>query len=316
MKKKYINPNSNPKYWTLEEISILRTYYNHISLDELQSKLFEVKNYVRSLKTISVKAHKLGLSKKIIQNKWSQLEIDYLTNHYQSMTFKQIAINLKRSLCSVTRKFDNLGLEKKQTNLKLSSLEIDFLKDNYSSSFKSLAKYLNCDINTIKYNLKKLGLLQVCKYQYYSDDDIKFLNENSHLTPDEISKKMNRSKGSIRDKMKQLGLYNPRRKSKTYEFSENEILKVKLYYPNYSLVQISKMINRDIKELSNLVKRMGLKKIYKGVLTLDDRDYILKNIDKLSIYRIAKNLNRTYTCVFKFVKNNKVSTDKNQRIKG
>jgi predicted transcriptional regulator len=309
MKKDYTNPNSNPKFWTLEEISILRTYYNHIPLDEIQTKLFEVKNYVRSLKTISVKAHTLGLSKKVIQNKWSQLEIDYLTNHYKTMTFKDIAKNLNRSFASVLRKFDSLELEKKQTNEKLSSADIDFLKDNYTSSYKSLAKYLNRDISTIKYNLKKLGLLQVYKYQYYTDDDIKFLNENCHLTPDEISKKMNRSKASIRDKMKQLCLYNPRRKSKTYEFSENEILKVKLYYPKYSLVQISKMINRDIKELSNLVKRMGLKKIYKGVLTLDDRDYILSNIGKLSIYRIAKNLNRTYTCVFNFVKNNK---DKNE----
>lgn len=260
MKKIYTNPNSHPRYWTLEEISILRTYYNHISLDELQLKLFEVKNYLRSKQVISNKAHTLGLTKKAIQNKWSQLEIDYLVNHYKDMTYKEIARNLNRTRESVSRKINKLNLSDKLIYENYSSFEIQFLKDNYDCSLLSIAKYLNRDINSVKYNLKKLGLLSVSKYKYYSDDEIKFLNENSHLTCDELSKIMDRSKASIRDKLKLLGIYKPNKKSKPYQFTENEILKIKLYYPDYSLLQISKMINRDIKELSNLVKRMGLRK--------------------------------------------------------
>jgi predicted transcriptional regulator len=304
MKKNYINPNSNPRYWSLEEISILRTYYHHISLDELQLKLFEVKNYYRSKRTISSKAHNLGLSKKINQNSWSQLEIDYITNHYQTMTFKEIAKNLNRSYLSVCRKFDRLGLPKKSIHDKFSSFEIEFLKENYTNSVKSLAKYLNRDINSIKYNLDKLGLLIVSKYKLYSVEEINFLKENASISCNELAKLLNRSKASVRDKMKQLEIYNPKQKSKTLEFTENEILKVKLYYPTHTLPQISKMINRNVKELSSLVRRMGLKKIYLGVLNLDDRKYIFDNVSKLSIYRIAKNLNRSYVCVFNFIKNN------------
>ncbi|QEZ89068.1 hypothetical protein ACIB15232_0950 [Aliarcobacter cibarius] len=265
MKNNYTNPNSHPRFWSLEEISILRTYYNHISLDDLQVKLFEVNNHVRSKSSISVKAQELGISKSRMQNKWSQLEVDYLVNHYQNMTFKQIAKNLERTLSSVVKKYETLDLPKKLIYDNYSSDEIQFLKDNYSSDLKSIAKYLNRDLNSVKYNLKKLGLLIVSKYKFYTDDEIKFLTKNSHLTCDELSKIMNRSKSSIRDKMKQLGIYEPRKKSKSYEFSENEILKVKLYYPNYSLLKISKMINRNINELNSLVKRMGLKKTKRGL---------------------------------------------------
>lgn len=260
MKNKYTNPNSNPRFWTLEEISILRTYYNHICIEELQTKLFNVNSYLRSFNTISVKAYKLGLTKKVTQNSWSQLEIDYLINHYESMTLKEISKNLKRTLFSVNRKFNSLGLQKKDTFLKYSDFEIQFLKDNYKDSFKSLAKYLNRDINSIKYNLDKLGLLIVSKYKFYTEDEIQYLKDNSFLSCNKLALKLNRSKASIRDKMKQLQIYKPRKKSKSYIFSELEIIKVKYYYKNHTVIQISKMINRDIKELNSLIKRLKLRK--------------------------------------------------------
>ena len=54
----------NPRLWTLQEIKILKSFYGHISIEEIQTKLHDVKSdFPRSFSSIRTKANLLKLTK-------------------------------------------------------------------------------------------------------------------------------------------------------------------------------------------------------------------------------------------------------------
>lgn len=248
----------NPRLWTLQEIKILKSFYGHISIEEIQTKLHDVKSdFPRSFSSIRTKANLLKLTKKLNSLNWSNIEIDFLKNNFYKFSYSELSIKMGRTVKSIQHKALDLDL---RYYYLFNDEEIEFLKNNYESDIKSLSTYLNRSVNSIVYQLKKMNLFNARTYKRYTDEEIEFLKNNSHLSISILSKKLNRSCASIRDKLKLLNIYNPKPKITHFEFSELELLKIKLYYPTHTVKEISKIINRKENETRTFIKRMGIKK--------------------------------------------------------
>jgi len=85
------------KHWSREEINFLRNNYDKMTYKEME------KIINRAAKSISDKANRIGLKKKI--NKiWIEKEIKYLKNNYGKIPAEEISKYLNRSFESVTLK--------------------------------------------------------------------------------------------------------------------------------------------------------------------------------------------------------------------
>ena len=80
-------------FWSEEEISILTDNYSYKTLDEMLKLLPR-----RNRNSIIKKANSLGIiNKTIFDYKFSEYEKEYIVNNYNSMTDKEIAIELNRN---------------------------------------------------------------------------------------------------------------------------------------------------------------------------------------------------------------------------
>jgi len=207
MKKDYTNSNYNPRFWTLEEKSIMRTYYGHVSTIEIINKLYLSKiDYKRSANSVHMMAKKMNLSKNNDCFPWSNLELLYLENHKNSKSYKEIALDLNRSISSVKNAYLRYFPHKVNniTPIKFTDEEIQFLKDNNEKGITELSKILNRHKFVIKEKMINLNIYskKICKR--FTDEEIQFLKDNLHLSIKDISLVLNRNIASIRVKIKSI----------------------------------------------------------------------------------------------------------------
>jgi len=288
------NLNYNPRLWTDSEKSIMRSYYGHIPVREVQLLLYKVKSdFPRTVKSIESMAYKLNLSKKTDILKWSQLELDYLKSNYQIMTFKQIGVNLNRTENSIQYAFKKYFPELKKLNFYDYTQIDNFLIENSDKSASSLSRFLKMDYRTVINRMKKLNIYTTKgKKIPYSDSDIKYLKDNYNLPNSFLSKKLNRSKDSIDSKLKQLGLL--KFEALPTDWTDDEIKIIKDLFPTHTVKQISKLINRKFVQVQGIIRKLGISKRVKKDWTIKEDEILKDNYKKLSYGEIAKLLGRSY----------------------
>lgn len=117
---------------------------------------------------------------------WSDEEINFLKENYESKTYKEISFILNRSDSSVEKKIKRLGLYKKNTNdyTYWSDNKLLFLIENYNNySCKDLGELLGF---TEKKIIKKLSLLKLKKKRFNKKNEkkdvvIKNTNNIGHI---------------------------------------------------------------------------------------------------------------------------------------
>lgn len=296
-----------PRLWTLEEISIIRSYYNHISNEEIQKKLHDIKSdYPRSLASIRTMAYKLGLSKKTNQAKWSILELEYIKSNYQDKSFLEIARDLNRTKSSTYKAFrryyPDLKLNYISNSRGFSDFEINFLKENSSKSHVSLAKYLNRHRSTIQYKMKQLNIDSPRKYREFTKKEIEYLKENLHLSHGILAKHLKRDRKTITNKLVSMGLYKLRDRAKnSADWSELEIYKIKqLHSKHFTYKQIAKKLNRELHQVTNIIRKLGLKST--TTWTKEDDKVLLELSGKVSQKYISKIVNKSVSGISKRLK--------------
>src|ERR1035437_209664 len=112
-------------WWTKEKEDLLRKYYFDTGWNELLH-IFGVKN-----KQILIsKAFLLGIKRENI-GEYSEEELDFIKNNYNSIPYIEIANRLGRNLSAIYVKINRMGLEKNDP--KWTDTEIDLFSKGYSN---------------------------------------------------------------------------------------------------------------------------------------------------------------------------------------
>lgn len=238
---------ANGNLWTLEEISLLKTAYRKYSTLELQLLILDKCNSFRSLGSIEAKACFLGITRKTIQSKWLDLEIEYLKNNYKILTSLEISKNLDRSLNSVECKLNILGLCK---YFKWTSINDKYLIDNYHiKSLSEISAYLGCSYNSCSSRAFKYKLN---RSKTWTNSDIAYLKENcKKYDVSTLSKTLGFSIKSIHTKLNNLDIKYYKRSDKQKRYTEDEDNFIIENYENIGLDEISLKLNRSYSSVSH-----------------------------------------------------------------
>ena len=116
----------------------------------------------------------------MLNKKWNDVEIKFLKDNYDKMTYKKIGEILNRTTKSVSRKAENIGLKKK-TNKIWSEKEIEYLTNNYGKSpAKEISKYLNRSFNSVTLKAFCLNLKTIPGNKWHPTYNEKFFDEWSN----------------------------------------------------------------------------------------------------------------------------------------
>jgi len=109
MAKKHVKKKAKSKvvfrHWTKEEVRILKRHYTKMGAVGLMEKLD------RTDRAITIKAHTLGLLKKILRQ-WSEADVKRLKKYYPKMSSRKVAEKLGRTTRAIDIKASKLGLTK------------------------------------------------------------------------------------------------------------------------------------------------------------------------------------------------------------
>lgn len=111
-------------------------------------------------------------------NNWkvfTEADKNYLLEHYEAMTYKEIGKVLGFKGKRVCREASKLGLTKKLTPL--TNTEIAYIKDNYQDyTAQEIADNLGISVYRVRNAVKNLGLR---KEQWYTDDQLQYILDNA-----------------------------------------------------------------------------------------------------------------------------------------
>ena len=100
------------RYWSKEEVRILKRYYSKIGAVGMTEKLD------RSARGITTKAHTLGLYFIEASRAWTPSQVKRLRKYYPTMSSRMAADKLGRTLHAVDLKASKLGLRKSKKYMK------------------------------------------------------------------------------------------------------------------------------------------------------------------------------------------------------
>lgn len=282
-----------PRLWTLEEKSILRTYYGHISIKELQLKLFEFKkDYLRTFGSIRTKAKELNLTitKYDTQNRFSQLEVDYILNNLNKLSRKQIALNLGRHPRSISKYLmTNYPHLSKFKPIKWTKYHDKLLLANKNKSKVFLMSLLKCSETTLIKHMRLLGLKEEATFKHYSDDEIKFILSNyKTISRKMIALKLNRTENGITGFLVNRGLIDNHRN--IVPWTKEDIEYCKSNFNKKTSTQIANDLGRTLNSVSYKLRSLGL--IRKNTKWTEEETQFIKDNQHLQYSEIAILLNR------------------------
>lgn len=101
--------------------------------------------------------------------KWTNEEVDFLKENFQTMLHKELAEVLGRTEQSVRAKCFKLNLYKKEYSW--SEKELEFLKENYKNmTYREIGKILGRTLDAVKTRAEKMGLrkdFHYCDFDYF-----------------------------------------------------------------------------------------------------------------------------------------------------
>lgn len=183
---------------------------------------------------------------------YTQEELEFIKDNYNTMTAKEIAVKLNKSLGSINNATRKMGLIK-QVHNQWTDEEIAFLKKNYvNMTSEEIATHINHTVDAINTMRDRLKLV---RSQGWTDAEIQYLKDNYETTLfSELSEKLGRTEGAIRAKCFDLNLCikDP--------WTEEEIQFVKDNYMEMPTADIARILNRTRDAIQLRARRLGLKK--------------------------------------------------------
>lgn len=153
------------------------------------------------LSAVVKKRQELG-DKKMPKN-WTQDEIDYFLDNYETKTYKQMAVVLKKNIPKICRLAKFFGISK---GVNWTDDEVEFIRENYKSmSFKDIATELHRPYRVILQKANQLGISRRRNWSQQEEDYL--INNFQSLTDAELGKILDRDSIVIYNKRVQLGLY-------------------------------------------------------------------------------------------------------------
>ena len=142
----------------------------------------------------------------MIKRQWTKSEVNFMKEHYGSMTINSIAVALDRTAGSVHRKAKSLGLV--NTKRFYTDEQIKYLKANYfPGNAKHIANKIGKTVNSVRIMATKLHLGETKKK--WSDADLEYLKNNyadKSVSLKTMSDYLDVSEVSLRTKAQRLGL--------------------------------------------------------------------------------------------------------------
>lgn len=148
----------------------------------------------------------------MLGRRWTEEEIRYLKENYESVPTKAIAENINRTSKAVHGKTHQIGLRKKFDGRakRWTDKEIAFLRENYETTpAKEMAKTLGRSVPSTWHMARLLGLKnrRCGKGRRWALDEINFLRENYGKIPtEEIAERVRKSIAAVWQKAQQLNL--------------------------------------------------------------------------------------------------------------
>lgn len=167
--------------------------------------------------------------------------------------------------------------------------EDNYLKENFGhTSYRKMAKYLNCSTKAITNRVKKLGIeFEKKAVRNWTSEEIEYLKENiNKINISEIQRELNIDYYQIMDKLDELGLeYISNR------WTKEEEKKLKELAPKYHTSEIAKLLKRTECSIIDKAKKMGIDYTISGrIFTDEELEYIKANWGIISVSDIARNL--------------------------
>lgn len=159
--------------------------------------------------------------------KWSNEEIEFLKNNYNTMTRKEIALAINKKEHNIKAKVKELGIRKATEHW--SDEEIEFVKLNRDKmSLKDIAKHLNRTHYSVQHVSKKF---EEKAYRGWSKEDEQFLKNNYEImTYREIADKLGKTFEAVENKGTRLSLEREQLYNFNHDFFETIDTQEKAYW--------------------------------------------------------------------------------------
>ena len=226
-----------------------------------------IKKLYQSGLTQTQVAHKLNVSQAEIsrimrnnniqtrENKWKEDEIEYLMQHYGSITVKEISKNLKRTEMSIVIKAKRLG--------------INALNNTEKINAKQLAEALNVDRKVIAHLINDKGLKAKFKsvknvnkkfWRISIDDFWKWAEKNKDLINfSKMEKNILGKEPKWVDEQRKIDFRRrARRENAKWQSREDEVLKT--FWKHRKAKEIAIMLNRSEASVLRRASRLGLER--------------------------------------------------------
>lgn len=241
--------------WTEEEIKILREYADKCHYTELTKVLPN-----RTIGAIAAKAYELGIETISTYTKLDDKQIKYIKDNWGEIPATEIARNLKISIGILNRykkelNLPNTGQQKKWTEDKISKLR----KDAKTKTRNELAKKYKTSPAQISTIARKNNIKLINSRKKWTKELENQLSElySKGLTISEISQELGLQANTIRVKIRELfSPENIRDERTIWSFEEEE--KLKILVEEYTIKQISVVLNKTEYQIKNKVNKMGL----------------------------------------------------------
>ena len=226
-----------------------------------------IKKLYQSGLTQTQVAHKLNVSQAEIsrimrnnniqtrENKWKEDEIEYLMQHYGSITVKEISKNLKRTEMSIVIKAKRLG--------------INALNNTEKINAKQLAEALNVDRKVIAHLINDKGLKAKFKsvknvnkkfWRISIDDFWKWAEKNKDLINfSKMEKNILGKEPKWVDEQRKIDFRRrARRENAKWQSREDEVLKT--FWKHRKAKEIAIMLSRSEASVLRRASRLGLER--------------------------------------------------------
>lgn len=206
-------PPQNENLWTPDEVKQLQAMYLHFTNEQIAAKLnrsrMAVQAKIRKLK-LCKEFRNNGKTRRPVQARWSDQEIETLKELYPVKTKAQIAEEMRRSFRAVGAMITKLRLSGEKPSVAWTAEEDEFLEKHiFTWPVEKIAEKLGRGCRAVQGRAWRKRLL---KQTGWTKEEIQQLR---HLLPNhsrqEIAEKLGRTVYSVAKKQKRLGLQKRKR---------------------------------------------------------------------------------------------------------
>lgn len=230
------------------------------------------------------------MAKRIADEEWNLIIADYKNG----LTPKELENKYSHQSMSIINKLINLGLYSKQ-NYRFTDEDIAFLKIYYPRGNWDIImqRFPSSTKSSIMTKMSKLGIKM--EINHWSKEELDLLAQNIGILSDEELVKLFNGKytiGAIKTKANKALGYT----SKKWTQDEDDIMYK--YYPILSPTEVAEMLpNRTYYGVIHRAKALNIQSNINRNWSEEENNYIKENYKLQPDYIIAKELNRSQSCV-------------------